>query len=130
MVYHVCLENLFEDGPPLQVLAVTPATEEQAAWLLALRAHSSLPCPPLLAPSPAFPAASAPPTDLDWWSEPGKLHTPVLVNVPPRCLASMEEMVREEGISYNVTIRDLEQMIREERSYRYYVNSFHWHSQV
>ena len=41
----------------------------------------------------------------------------------------MERLVKKEGIEYNVTIGDLEELIREERKYRYYIHSFHWHSQ-
>ena len=49
--------------------------------------------------------------------------------MPPHCHSEMERLVKEEGIEYNVTIHDLEQLIREERKYRYYIHSFHWHSQ-
>ena len=51
------------------------------------------------------------------------------VSVPPHCHSEMERLVKREGIEYNVTIHDLEQLIREERKYRYYIHSFHWHSQ-
>merc|ERR1712055_208031 len=37
-------------------------------------------------------------------------------------------MVKREGIEYNVTIHDLEQLIREERKYRYYIHNDYIHS--
>jgi len=87
-----------------QVLSITPDTEDQVSWLVTMKENSS-----------------TTECDTDWWSEPSKPGVSVAVSIAPDCLAGVEEMVKETGMEYNVTITDLEELIDEEKSYRFLV---------
>ena len=87
-----------------QVLSITPDTADQVSWLATMKDNSSnTEC------------------NTDWWSEPSKPGVSVAVSIAPECLDSIEDLVKETGMDYNVTIVDLENLIEEEKSYRFLV---------
>merc|ERR1719471_837995 len=63
--------------------------------------------------------------DLDWWAEPYKPEIAVTVLVPPSCMDTMEERYNSAGLQYNVTVEDLQEIIVEEKRYRYVTTLLH-----
>jgi len=55
---------------------------------------------------------------MDWWEQPSKPGVAVSVSVAPGCLDRVEEDVQHAGMEFNVTIVDLEALIKEEANYR------------
>jgi Zinc carboxypeptidase/Carboxypeptidase activation peptide len=86
-----------------QVIAVTPDSEEQIAWLAAFRTNYS----------------SSSSCHLDWWSELSLPNLLVSVAVEPACLDEVIGLLRAAGLQVRVTIPDLSLVIRQERNYRF-----------
>jgi hypothetical protein len=87
-----------------QVIAVTPDSEEQIAWLAAFRTNYS----------------SSSTCYLDWWSELSLPQVTVSVAVEPACLDEVIGLLRDAGgLQVRVTIPDLSLVIRQERNYRF-----------
>ena len=59
--------------------------------------------------------------DLDWWNEPSQPGVAVSVLVPPACQENIANNLTVAGLSYNVTVGDLQQLINEEKRYRFIV---------
>jgi hypothetical protein len=93
-----------------QVIAITPASEDQIAWLAGFRANSS---------SGLDSASSSSSCHMDWWSELSLPQVTVSVAVEPVCLDDVMAALRGAGLQVRVTIPDLSLIIRQERNYRF-----------
>ena len=83
-----------------KVLAVTPSTAAELTWLVGFKVNTTLNC------------------SLDWWNDPSLPTVPVSFSVNPDCLHLVTEELEGQGLSFNITIPDLEDLITEERYYR------------
>ena len=99
-----------------KVLAVTPNTEQELAWLVQLKLNANINC------------------TLDWWNEPSLPTVPVALAVNPACLDLVSGELQSQGLNYNITIPDLEHLITEERNYRFlsqlYRDPYDWSEDV
>ena len=95
-----------------QVIAVTPANEDQIAWLAAFRTNSS-------SGLTAASSSTSSSCHLDWWSELSLPLVTVSIAVEPACLDEVFSLLRDAGLQVRVTIPDLSLVIRQERNYRF-----------
>ena len=57
---------------------------------------------------------------LDWWNDPSHPNISVSVLVPPPCQGPLTELLSLASLQFDVTVEDLETLIEEEQTYRFF----------